>query len=67
MVGSTKSPFPLSLKHEFKEKDHCHFCQKLIYPAPIGQQLCFSLQQNGRELLALFQKSFPHAFKQQSK
>jgi hypothetical protein len=62
LVGNTKNPFPLNVKHVFKEKEECHLCHKLIYPAPFGQQVCKAFQGNMKTLLSYFQLNFPAHF-----
>jgi hypothetical protein len=46
MIGNTKAPFPMSIRHQFSVREHCHFCGRLIFPPPMGHQLCTVLQDN---------------------
>lgn len=62
LIGNSTKPFPLSVKHIFKEKDVCPFCQKNIYAAPLGQQICLEFQKNLPILLKYFQKKYPDIF-----
>ncbi|WP_409294233.1 hypothetical protein V1498_13475 [Peribacillus sp. SCS-26] len=62
LAGNRKKPFPLNVKHQFKEKEACILCGKTIYPAPYGQQLCtyFNGRQNGllQDLMEIFPAQF---------
>jgi hypothetical protein len=51
MTGNSKSPFPMSIKHEFMAKEICNQCSKQIYPADISIQLCSFFQQRQHDLL----------------
>lgn len=62
LVGSSKAPFPLNIKHIFKEKDTCRQCNKRIMQVPVGQQLCPALQSKKKELLAYFQTHYQNQF-----
>ena len=61
-IGNKKSPFPLSVKHIFKEKEICSICSKTIAPYPVGQQLCMEFQKDLPALLQHFQKECPEVF-----
>ena len=58
LVGNTKNPFPLNVKHIFKEKGTCKLCGKVIYPLPYGHQVCIAFQKNLQQLLLYFQKYY---------
>lgn len=62
LVGSSKSPFPINIKHIFSEKDTCKQCNKRIMQVPVGQQLCPFLQSKKRELLEYFQVHYKNQF-----
>lgn len=62
LIGNSTHPFPLGVKHFFKEKDICPFCYKLIYAVPLGQQLCLEFQKNLPALLQFFQEEYSDAF-----
>lgn len=62
LIGYSKNPFPINVKHVFKEKAICPFCQKKILPVPLGQQLCIAFQKNQSALLQYFQEEYPDAF-----
>lgn len=62
LIGNSKNPFPINVKHVFKEKDICPICQKKILAVPLGQQLCLEFQKNLRDLLQYFQEEYPDAF-----
>ncbi|WP_312093072.1 hypothetical protein [Niallia sp.] len=62
LIGKANHLFPINVKHKFKEKAVCPFCQKKIYAAPLGQQLCLEFQKNLPALLQYFQEEYPDAF-----
>ncbi|WP_026692368.1 hypothetical protein [Peribacillus kribbensis] len=62
MAGNRKDPFPLHVKHHFSKKEPCRLCNKTIYPAPYGHQLCTYFQDSREELLHYFMKRFPDSF-----
>ena len=61
-IGNKNRPFPLSVKHIFKEKEVCTICNKNIAPFPVGQQLCMEFQKELPSLLTYFQEEYPQAF-----
>ncbi|HWJ79498.1 MAG TPA: hypothetical protein VNR61_15625 [Niallia sp.] len=61
-IGNRKNPFPFSIKHQFKEKEICTICNKMIAPVPVGQQLCMEMQKDLSSLLKYFQKYNPEIF-----
>ncbi|WP_400243654.1 hypothetical protein AB3U99_20805 [Niallia sp. JL1B1071] len=62
LIGNSKNHFPINVKHVFKEKAICPFCQKKILAVPLGQQLCLEFQKNLPALLQYFQEEYPDAF-----
>jgi hypothetical protein len=62
LIGNSKNPFPINVKHVFKEKAVCPFCKKKILAVPLGQQLCLEFQKNLPALLQYFQEKYPDAF-----
>lgn len=62
MTGNSKVPFPMSVKHEFIDKDICKQCGKRIYPAGISIQLCGFFQQKQQDLLQYILRTHPEEF-----
>lgn len=62
LVGKTNILFPLSLIHTFNEKGICQLCNKLVFPSNISQQVCPTLLNRRKELLAYFQEHYSEQF-----
>lgn len=62
LVGNTRQPFPLNVKHQFENKDKCRLCKKNVYPASFGHQLCIYFQNHLGLLLQYFQSRYPDRF-----
>lgn len=62
LVGKTNILFPLNLIHVFNERGKCELCGKLVLPATISQQVCPTLFNRKKELLAYFQEKYSEQF-----
>ncbi|XRG79079.1 hypothetical protein V5E38_01805 [Rossellomorea sp. GAMAL-10_SWC] len=62
LVGKTNILFPLSLIHTFNEKGTCQLCNKLVLASNISQQVCPTLFNRRKELLAYFQEHYSEQF-----
>ncbi|PGS48643.1 hypothetical protein [Bacillus sp. AFS041924] len=62
LVGKTNSLFPLNLIHVFNERGTCELCGKLVFPSNISQQVCPTLFNRRKELLAYFQEKYSEQF-----
>jgi len=62
LVGKTNILFPLSLIHTFNEKGTCQLCNKLVFPSNFSQQVCPTLFNRRKELLAYFQEHYSEQF-----
>ncbi|MFB7141125.1 MULTISPECIES: hypothetical protein [unclassified Bacillus (in: firmicutes)] len=62
LVGKTKILFPLNLIHVFSERETCQLCGKLVFPSNISQQVCPTLFNRRKELLAYFQEKYSEQF-----
>lgn len=59
IIGNSGNLYPLSVKHQFSKQENCSLCGKIIYPAPIGHQLCMYFQNNRQQLLEYFSRYIP--------
>lgn len=62
LIGNTKNPFPLNVKHWFNKQDTCHLCRRRTSPAPTGQQVCGYFQVHKEELLSYFLREYKELF-----
>jgi hypothetical protein len=51
ILGNSSNPFTLGVKHQFKNKNNCKLCGKVIYPVPFGQQPCSYFNYNKQQYL----------------
>lgn len=56
MVAKGEAFIPLSILHHFSELERCHFCNRMVIPAPSGKQPCMALKKIDKDLLNYFQK-----------